>query len=66
MWQAIKSFNSAHRQTKFFIITVAIYMIALIWTTIQAYARLEYSRTGISKPIVIQAEPSDQPNDGKK
>jgi hypothetical protein len=53
MWQTIKMFKKSHRHTKFFILTWAIYMIAIIWTTVQAYARLEYSRTG-ARPIVIQ------------
>lgn len=59
MWQSLKLFKNAHRQTKFFIFTFAIYMIAIIWTTLQAYARLEYSRSGNSKPIVIHIQPSD-------
>jgi hypothetical protein len=60
MRQAIKLFKESHRHTKFFIITWAIYMIALFWTTLQAYARLEYSRSGNSKPIIIQiSEQSD-------
>lgn len=59
MWRTLKKFGKAHPQTKFFIFTFAIYMLAIIWTTIQAYARLEYSRTGLSKPIVIQI-PKDQ------
>lgn len=60
MKQAIKMFKESSRQTKFFIFTVALYMLALIWTTIQAYARLEYSRSDISKPIMIQMPPSDK------
>lgn len=60
MWRALKKFKESHRQTKFFIITLAIYMLAMIWTTIQAYARLEYSRSGDqAKPIIIQTQPSD-------
>lgn len=54
MWRALKMFKRSHPQTKFFIFMWALYMVAIIWTTIQAYARLEYSRTGIDKPIVIQ------------
>lgn len=56
MWQAIKSFKDSNRQTKFFIFMIAVYMIALAWTTIQAYARLEYSRSGEARPIVIHAD----------
>jgi hypothetical protein len=59
MWQTLKMFKESNRQTKFFIFTLAIYMIAIFWTTIQAYARLEYSRTGNSQPIVIHIQPSD-------
>lgn len=55
MLALIKKFKNAHRQTQFFIIMWAIYMIALVWTTLQAYARLEYSRSGEEKPIVIQS-----------
>lgn len=60
MKQAIKRFKESSRQTKFFIFTLALYMLALIWTTIQAYARLEYSRSDISKPIMIQMPQSDK------
>ena len=59
MWRAIKMFKNAKFQTKFFIFTFALYMIALFWTTIQAYARLEYSRTEVSRPIMIQRDPSE-------
>lgn len=59
MWRTFKMFKDSHSQTKLFILTWAIYMIAIFWTTIQAYARLEYSRTGHSNPIVIQIQPSD-------
>lgn len=60
MWQAIKMLTLSHRQTKYFIITVLIYMLALIWTTLQSYARLEYSRTDTSKPIIINIQPSNE------
>lgn len=60
MWHALKLLKDAHPQTKFFIFTVVLYMAALFWTTLQAYARLEYSRTGISKPIVINTKSYDQ------
>jgi hypothetical protein len=54
MWRMLKQFKGAHPQTKFFIFNWAIYILAIIWTTVQAYARLEYSRTGVPKPIIIQ------------
>jgi hypothetical protein len=59
MWRAIKILKNAHRQTKFFILVWAIYMIALAWTTIQAYARLAYSRSDLTPPTVIHIPPSD-------
>lgn len=54
MWKAFKLFITAHRQTKYFIFTLLLYVVALIWTTLQAYARLEYSRSDLSKPILIE------------
>lgn len=59
MRQIWNAFINSHRQTKFFIFMLLLYMIALIWTTLQSYARLEYSRTGESTPIVIKAENYD-------
>lgn len=59
MWQLVKKFNHSHRQTKFFILTWALYMLAIIWTTMQAYARLEYSRSDRAEPIVIERELTD-------
>ena len=56
MWQAIKMFKGANRQTKYFVFTLVLYTVALIWTTLQAYARLEYSRSDVSKPILIDAK----------
>lgn len=41
----LKQFREASWQTKLFILTFLLYMGAMAWTTIQAYARLEYSRT---------------------
>lgn len=61
MWQAIKMFKDANRQTKYFIFTLLLYALALLWTTVQAYARLEYSRSDVSKPILIKPETYDQP-----
>lgn len=56
MWQLAKKFSLANRQTKFFILTWALYIIAIIWTTLQVYARLDYSRSDRIKPIVIERE----------
>jgi hypothetical protein len=54
MWQALKKINDANKQTKYFILMFLIYIVALAWSTLQSFARLEYSPTGESKPIVIQ------------
>lgn len=56
----IRALINSHRQTKFFILMIAIYMIALAWTTIQAYARLAYSRSDLQAPIVITIPTPDQ------
>lgn len=60
MWEALRSFKNAHAQTKYFIFMLAIYMLALFWTTFQAYARLQYSRSDIVGPIFIQTQQLDQ------
>lgn len=60
MWQAIKSFKDSNRQTKFFIFMGAIYLLALGWTTVQAYARLTYSRSDLNPPIIIHIPPQTQ------
>lgn len=54
MLTLIRRFKESNRQTKYFILTWAIYIIALIWSTLHAYARLEYSRSDAAKTIVIQ------------
>jgi hypothetical protein len=59
MWRALKMFKEAHLQTKLFILTFALYMIALIWTTVQAYVRLEYNRSDEPNSTVIYIHPSD-------
>jgi len=53
--EVVSSFINSGKQTKFFIFMTALYMIAIAWTTVQAYARLEYSRSDYSKPILILA-----------
>lgn len=59
MWQAIKRFSASNRQTKYLVLTFLLYIIALMWTTVQAYARLEYSRSDISRPILIERQTYD-------
>lgn len=46
MLKLLKNLANAHYQTKILVLMTAIYMVAIFWTTIQSYARLEYSRTG--------------------
>ena len=60
MWRTINSFKQAHRQTQFFILMSAIYLIALAWTTVQAYGRLVYDRSNLQSPMIIQAPIADQ------
>jgi hypothetical protein len=60
MWRALKMFIHSHRQTKFFILMWAIYLIAIVWTTVQAYARLSYSRSDMTPPIIIRIPSPDQ------
>lgn len=60
MWRAIKLFRNSHRQTKFFIFMVALYLLALAWTTVQAYARLSYSRSDSNSPIMIYIPTPDK------
>ncbi len=59
MLKMLNMFIKAHSQTKFFIFMFVLYMGAIVWTTIQAYARLEYSRSDFPKPIIIQTQPTD-------
>lgn len=64
MWRTLQIFKNSHRQTKFFIFMWVIYMIAIAWTTIQAYARLAYSRSDLVPPIVIKIPAPDQKSNG--
>lgn len=55
MRQLVRQLKQANRQTKFFILMALIYLGAIIWTTVQSYARLEYNRADKeSSPIIIQ------------
>jgi hypothetical protein len=57
MFKWIKQYRSSSAQTKYFILTWIVYAIAIIWTTVQAYARLEYSRTSLHPvPYVESSE----------
>ncbi|MBS4164566.1 Uncharacterized protein PRO82_001896 [Candidatus Protochlamydia amoebophila] len=60
--QTIKLLREANRQTKFFIFMFVLYTLALIWTTVQAYARLEYSRSDEQKPIQVRIPNLDLEN----
>lgn len=59
MWQTLKAFIKSNRQTKFFIFMWALYMLTIVWTTVQAYARLSYSRSDLVTPIIIKIPPPD-------
>ncbi|MCE2983474.1 MAG: hypothetical protein LW832_07905 [Parachlamydia sp.] len=52
--QLLKKLLQLDRQTKFFIFNLLLYAAALIWTTAQAYARLDYSRSNVSKPMTVR------------
>lgn len=54
MLSVLKKLIAADWQTKLFLLMLIIYSIALIWTTLQSYARLEYSRSDQSKQIIIE------------
>lgn len=57
MIKMLQSLKEAHPQTKFFILMVVIYIGALVWTTAQSYARLQYSRSDKAHgPIIISQE----------
>lgn len=53
MRRAIQMLRKAHPQTLFFIFTIALYMVAIAWTTVQSYARLTYSRSDVAAQKVI-------------
>lgn len=38
----------------------ALYIVALAWTTVQAYARLSYSRSDFEPPTLIHIPAPDQ------
>lgn len=59
--EAVLQFKQKNWQMILFYVNVAIYFGALVWTTVQAYARLEYSRSDYKKPIIIQV-PEDETN----
>lgn len=60
MLEAFKKLKGAGSQTKYFILMALIYIVAMIWTTIQSYARLEYSRSDRPETIVIQQPDESQ------
>lgn len=53
MWRYLRKLKTTHPQTKFFIFTLSLYLFTLFWTTFQAYARLDYSRSDRQTPIFI-------------
>lgn len=59
MLKLFRLLKNSHKQTKYFIFTLSVYMLALFWTTFQAYARLQYSRSDLVSPIFIQTQQVD-------
>jgi hypothetical protein len=43
----IREFKEATAQTKYFVLTWAVYGIAIIASTVYCYARLDYVRSGL-------------------
>lgn len=60
MFDTLKNLFLARRQTIYYIIMFVIYAVVIIWTTLQSYARLEYSRTGSPEQIQIQQKHESQ------
>ena len=56
MLKWLRSWDQAGRQTKYLILMYAIYLAAIAWTTVQAYARLSYSRTGTERPLMSETK----------
>lgn len=54
MQKIFEQLKQANRQTLYFILMAVIYIGALLWTTAQSYARLEYNRSDGGTPIIIQ------------
>lgn len=59
MKQAFDSWKNLSWQTWWLILTLALYGLALLWTTVQSYARLEYSRTQL--PSTNEEQPHEAP-----
>lgn len=56
MHRIINKLKAIDRQTIYFILMTLIYMIALAWTTLQSYVRLEYSRSDKAENFEIQQQ----------
>lgn len=54
MQKIFEHLKQANRQTLYFILMAIIYIGALLWTTGQSYARLEYNRSDGGTPIIIK------------
>jgi len=56
MWRTLKMFKHAHLQTKCLIFMLGLYLLALVWTTVQVYARLAYRQSDFI-PIIVNTPP---------
>lgn len=56
MFQWIKQFINAERQTKFFVLNWFTYGLALIITTVYCYARLDYVRSYRTPPVKTESQ----------
>lgn len=55
MTSYVRDFFKSDNKTKYFILTLAVYSLALILTTVYCYARLDFVRSGQSS----QNEPGE-------
>jgi hypothetical protein len=60
MKRGIRKLLASHKQTKIFVFTIAIYFLIIIWTTIQAFLRLEFNRTGVNHDQILISQPIEQ------
>lgn len=50
MFKWLKAYNEATSQTQYFFLTLAVYGLALLATTVYVYARLDYVRSYKTTP----------------
>ena len=59
MFKWIRDYREANRQTKFFYLTLAIYGIVILLTTLYAYAKL-HVETNYNPPTLKTENPKDK------